>query len=245
MKILLIVLLLFTTVSLQAEDYKKLAKNPKNPIAVLETTQGDIIIELYKENAPETVKNFIDLAIGEKEYYNYKNRKKEKGKFYNGIIFHRVIPNFMIQAGDPTGTGSGGPGYKFNDEINADSLGLDKLKVKDADFVTRMYPPHIIQKYLNKSVKELYESLGYKYITNVKSVAPRKGSVAMANAGPDSNGSQFFINEVDTPWLDGKHTVFGHVIKGSDIVSKIANTKANESNKPLKDVKIKRIRIIE
>lgn len=228
-KIILISLLLSTTI-FHADAKKIKAKKSKNPIAILDTTMGEIKIELLKNSAPLTVKNFIELATG---------KKGERGKFYDGIIFHRVIPNFMIQTGDPTGTGSGGPGYKFADEINADSLGLNKIKVKDSKFAARVHP-----KFSNKSVKELYESQGYHYITTIKSKPARKGSVAMANSGPDSNGSQFFINEVDTPWLDGKHTVFGKVIKGMDVVKKIANVKQGPNNKPIKPIKIKNVKII-
>ncbi len=228
-KIILISLLLVTSI-FHADAKKIKAKKSKNPIAILDTTMGEIKIELLKNSAPLTVKNFIELATG---------KKGERGKFYDGIIFHRVIPNFMIQTGDPTGTGRGGPGYKFADEINADSLGLNKIKVKDSKVASRVHP-----KFSNKSVKELYESQGYHYITTVKSKSARKGSVAMANSGPDSNGSQFFINEVDTPWLDGKHTVFGKVIKGMDVVKKIGNVKTGPNNKPLKPVKIKHVKII-
>ncbi len=216
----------------------------KNPEAILITTMGKIYIELYPANAPITVKNFIDLATGKKKYYDYKKRKWIKGKFYDGLIFHRVIPDFMIQTGDPTGTGRGGPGYKFKDEINANSLGLNKILVKNDPYVIRMYPSYLLKPFLNKSVKDFYEYLGYHYITTVKSIPPRKGSVAMANAGPDTNGSQFFINEVDTPWLDGKHTVFGKVIKGFDVVKKIAHVKTDAHNKPLKPIIIKHVKII-
>ncbi len=236
-KIFLFFLLLFPVV-LSAGFVKKVKSDP---VAVIKTTMGNIYVELYEKNAPKTVANFIGLATGKKEYYDYKSGKRIKGKFYDGIIFHRVIPNFMIQTGDPTGTGRGGPGYMFKDEINADSLGLNKLKVRNANFLFQMYPQYMLQKFINKSVKEFYEAQGYHYIKNVKSIPPRKGCVAMANAGPDTNGSQFFINEVDTPWLDGKHTVFGKVIKGFDVVKKIARVKTDRNNKPLKPVVIKHI----
>ena len=124
--------------------------------AVIETTLGSIEFELLDDAAPKTVENFVTLA--------------NKG-FYSNVIFHRVVPGFVIQGGDPTGTGTGGPGYKFEDEP---------------------------------------VTMGYA-----------RGTVAMANAGPNTNGSQFFITHVATPWLDGKHSVFGKVIKGQDVVNSI------------------------
>ncbi|NLF26028.1 MAG: peptidylprolyl isomerase [Deltaproteobacteria bacterium] len=124
----------------------------------LETSKGNIQIELYADKTPKTVANFVNLA--------------ERG-YYNGLSFHRVIPDFMIQGGDPTGTGSGGPGYQFGDEI----------------------------------------------VPSLKHDGP--GVLSMANAGPGTNGSQFFITHVATPWLDGKHTVFGRVTSGQDVVNKI------------------------
>src|SRR3990167_3915934 len=128
-----------------------------NPRAVIETSKGTIVVELYADKAPKTVENFVTLA--------------KKG-FYNGIIFHRVIPGFMIQTGDPTGTGMGGPGYKFADEFSPD---------------------------LRHS---------------------KAGIFSMANSGPNTNGSQFFITEAATPWLDGKHSVFGQVSKGMEEIGR-------------------------
>ena len=127
--------------------------------AVIKTNKGDIEVELYASKTPVTVGNFLNLA---------------KRGYYNGIAFHRVIPDFMVQGGDPTGTGSGGPGYRFEDECRAD----------------------------------------------LKHTGP--GTLSMANAGPGTNGSQFFITHVKTDWLDGKHTVFGKVTKGQDVVDSIA-----------------------
>jgi len=155
------------------EEVKTVSETPVDKeegiFAEIVTTKGSIFIELAFEKVPMTVANFVGLAEGVIE-----NNSKEIGTpYYDGIIFHRVIPNFMIQGGDPTGTGMGGPGYKFRDEIDP-SLRHD-----------------------------------------------RAGVLSMANAGPSTNGSQFFITHNETPWLDGKHTVFGYVTKGQNIVDAI------------------------
>jgi cyclophilin family peptidyl-prolyl cis-trans isomerase len=142
--------------------------------ATMQTNQGTVELELFDDDAPKTVGNFKKLA--------------EDG-FYDGIIFHRVIPDFMIQGGDPTGTGSGGPGYQFEDEFNANKV--------------------------------------------------ERGALAMANAGPDTNGSQFFIVTADAcPWLDGKHTVFGRVTSGMDVVDAISNVDTGPGDKPRDEVRI-------
>jgi peptidyl-prolyl cis-trans isomerase B (cyclophilin B) len=154
-----------------------------NQPAIIETTKGEIKLELYPEAAPKTVANFIDLT--------------SKG-FYNGLEFHRVVPGFVIQGGDPKGDGTGGPGYTFEDEINPKSLGLSEATIKS------------------------YEAQGYKYNYSLNSYKMEVGVLAMANSGPNTNGSQFFIvTEQDQPHLDGKHTVFGRVVEGMDVVRKI------------------------
>src|SRR5512136_2228777 len=147
----------------------------KNPEAIFHTTAGDMKCQLFPDKAPKAVANFIGLATGKKDWTNPATGQTEHGKpLYDGVIFHRVIPEFMIQGGDPLGTGTGGPGYRFADEIGPD----------------------------NKFSKA--------------------GLLAMANAGPNTNGSQFFITEVPTPHLDRGHTIFGEVVKGGDLVAKIA-----------------------
>jgi cyclophilin family peptidyl-prolyl cis-trans isomerase len=210
--------------------------------AVLETNKGALVLELFDEDAPKTVQNFIDLAQGEKEVSGA-DAPKEKKPFYNGLNFHRVIPNFMIQGGCPRGDGTGGPGYKFEDEINAVSLGLDKVKVKDAPYYGRYLQKAVIssmgiksQEELEQRITEAEENLkkasewsvlevlhrnGYSYNEVLKSHRALKGSLAMANSGPNTNGSQFFINQVDTPHLDGLHTVFGQLVGGEDVFNKI------------------------
>jgi len=152
------------------------------PRATIETSKGRIVIELHADKTPTTVENFIKLAT--------------QG-FYNGIIFHRVIPGFMIQTGDPTGTGRGGPGYTFADEM----------------------------------VPELRHD--------------GSGVVSMANAGPNTNGSQFFITLAATPWLDGKHTVFGRVIEGQQVVEQIVAVPRGADDKPLQPVVMEQVTIQE
>ncbi len=165
--------------------------------AIFETSLGDIKIKLYHKEVPKTVANFVDLAEGTKEFTDSLSKKKVKRPFYDGLIFHRVIPDFMIQGGDPTGTGMGGPGYQFEDEFNS-ALKHD-----------------------------------------------RPGILSMANSGPNTNGSQFFITEIATPWLDNHHSVFGEVIEGMDIVKKMARVERDQSDKPQEDVVLKKVKIIK
>jgi peptidyl-prolyl cis-trans isomerase A (cyclophilin A) len=173
--------------------YTKSLKGSGNSIiATIDTSQGTLHCTLFAERAPVAVANFIGLATGQKPWVDPKTQKVVRGKpFYDGLVFHRVIPNFMIQGGDPLGVGTGGPGYQFSDEVHRD-------------------------------------------IRNVP------GSMAMANAGPGTNGSQFFINEVRSAHLDGRHTVFGQC-KELDIVTKIANVPRDSNDKPNAAVVIRRI----
>ena len=163
--------------------------------AIFHTSKGNITCILFEKEAPKTVANFEGLANGTKEWTDPKTGKKVKKRFYDGLIFHRVIPKFMIQSGDPEGTGRGGPGYKFEDEFHPD-LKFD-----------------------------------------------RPGRLAMANAGPNTNGSQFFITHVPTTWLNNKHTIFGQVIEGQDVVDNIGKVEKDRRNKPLEDVVIKKLEI--
>ena len=147
--------------------------------AKLHTSMGEIAVELFDDDAPKTVANFKKLAADD---------------FYNGVVFHRVIPDFMVQGGDPTGTGSGGPGYTFEDEFNENKV--------------------------------------------------ERGALAMANSGPNTNGSQFFIVTADAcPWLDGKHTVFGRVTDGMNTVDSISNVDRDARDKPHDDITIERVEL--
>jgi cyclophilin family peptidyl-prolyl cis-trans isomerase len=245
-------------------------KQNENPVYVIQTTLGDIEVELFQSEAPKTVANFIGLAEGTKEFEDSKTGEKVKRPYYDGLVFHRVIQNFMIQGGCPLGNGRGGPGYTFADEINAKALGLDKIKAFDSqkgphrflmirskeEFQRNLLVPLFksmniksqeeldqrkkeVDARLDKlTLKEAYENMGYVYSKKGSKHPPVRGSLAMANAGPNTNGSQFFINLVDTDWLTGKHTVFGKVVKGMDVVDKIGAVKVDSGQKPVKDVKI-------
>lgn len=175
--VVIIVLLVFTGIKIFNLKEETMA----NRNAIIKTNMGDIKLELFEDKAPITTANFIELA--------------EKG-FYNGIIFHRVIPDFMVQTGDPNGTGTGGPGYKIKDEFHPD-LKHDK-----------------------------------------------PGILSMANAGPNTGGSQFFITTVPTPWLDNHHAIFGQVIEGQDVVNKISMAQRDRNDKPLTEIVMEEV-IIE
>lgn len=167
------------------------------------TLAGGGVIEavLFEDNAPNTVANFIELTA--KHYYD-------------GLTFHRVIENFMVQGGDPTGTGSGGPGYRIADEVNAETLGLDKITAKE--LTEKLGGKAPAEEVAKMTLKAIYEKQGYKFRADLKSRKMTRGTLAMANFGPDTGSSQFFITHVDCPWLDGKHTVFGLVTKGMEFV---------------------------
>jgi peptidyl-prolyl cis-trans isomerase A (cyclophilin A) len=164
--------------------------------AIFTTSEGKITVRLFESEAPITVKNFIELAEGAKEWSHPATRAKSKDKLYNGTIFHRVIPDFMIQGGDPAGNGMGGPGYRFEDETKGSPHRFDK-----------------------------------------------PGKLAMANSGPNTNGSQFFITVAPTDWLTGKHTIFGEVVEGQDIVVAISKVPRNPQDKPHKPVVLESVMI--
>ena len=249
-------------------------EKPTNPVLLMKTNFGDLYIEMFPEEAPKTVANFMDLATGKRAFVDHQTKAKVKRPFYDGLKFHRVIKEFMLQGGDPRGNGTGGPGYNFEDEINAESLGLHKLKaIKDGrphaflpirnqnDFQRTLVSPLFqkmgirsqadldkrreeVKKRLNNlTLKDAYENMGYRFNEKLTSRPPQKGALAMANSGPNTNGSQFFINLIDTPWLTGKHTVFGKVVKGMDVVEKIGETPVGAGSVPQKEVKIISIRL--
>jgi peptidyl-prolyl cis-trans isomerase A (cyclophilin A) len=163
--------------------------------ATFETSQGNIVVRLLEKEAPKTVENFVGLAEGTKEFTNEKTGKKEKRRFYDGLIFHRVIPQFMIQGGCPHGTGIGGPGYKFADEFH-----------------------HALKH-------------------------SKPGKLSMANSGPNTNGSQFFITVAATPWLDNKHSIFGEVVEGQDVADKISKVPRDSNDRPRTPVTLQKVSI--
>jgi peptidyl-prolyl cis-trans isomerase A (cyclophilin A) len=163
--------------------------------ATFDTSEGKFKVRLYDDKAPKTVANFTGLAEGTKEWTDPKSGQKVKRPFYDGLIFHRVIPDFMLQGGCPLGDGRGGPGYKFEDEFGP-GLRHDK-----------------------------------------------PGLLSMANSGPSTNGSQFFVTLVPTPWLDNKHAIFGEVVEGIDIVNKIGKLPTGRNDRPAKDVVIHSVKI--
>src|SRR5216683_91826 len=160
--------------------------------ATLRTIQGQVVIRLFPDHAPKTVRNFVELAEGGRQWTDPRTGRTTTDRLYDGTVFHRVIPDFMIQGGDPLGSGRGGPGYKFADEIHPD-LAFDR--------------PYLL---------------------------------AMANAGPGTNGSQFFVTVTPTPWLNGKHTIFGEVTEGQDIADAISKVPAI-GDRPNVDVVLKEV----
>ncbi|MBU2590460.1 MAG: peptidylprolyl isomerase [Nitrospinae bacterium] len=273
--LVLITILIFSTSGLAMAENKKIkTEKAGNPVLLMKTNMGDIYIELFPKEAPKTVANFIGLAEGELEFEDSKTKKKVKRPFYDGLTLHRVIDQFMIQGGCPLANGMGGPGYTFEDEINADSLGLNKEPALDdvgrthaslmvrsqEDFDMTVIQPLLVNMGITSNeevqerreeidarlremtLKDVYINQGYIYDSKLTSRPPTKGVIAMANSGPNSNGSQFFINLIDTPWLAGKHTVFGKVVKGMDVVEKIGKVKVDAGSRPLKQVKIESVR---
>lgn len=194
-----LVALLILLIGNHSEAKDQITKNKKkektNMIAVFNTNLGSFKVKLFHDKAPKTVENFVGLAEGTKEWTHPQTGKKEKKPFYDGIIFHRVIPNFMIQSGDPMGVGIGGPGYQFADEFHS----------------------------------ELKHN--------------KPGILSMANAGPNTNGSQFFITVAVTSHLDNRHSVFGEVIEGMDIVNTISKVKTDRGDKPTEPVVIQSLKI--
>jgi len=164
-------------------------------IATLVTSMGKIRVRLFPDTAPKTVENFVGLATGSRPWRDPSTGKERTDALYDGTVFHRVIPEFMIQGGDPQGTGMGGPGYKFEDEVS-----------------------------------------GGPSFT-------KPGYLAMANSGPGTNGSQFFITEAPTPWLTGKHTIFGEVVEGMEVVNAIARAPRDGRDRPKTEITLERVEV--
>jgi peptidyl-prolyl cis-trans isomerase A (cyclophilin A) len=164
--------------------------------ATFTTSMGTFRVSLLPGHAPKTVDNFVSLATGRREWRDPRDGQTRQEPLYDGTIFHRVIPDFMIQGGDPEGSGRGGPGYTFADECPPDGPRFD-----------------------------------------------RPGLLAMANAGPNTNGSQFFVTVAPTPWLTGKHTIFGEVTEGMDVVEAISTTPTGPQDRPRTDVVVERVEI--
>jgi peptidyl-prolyl cis-trans isomerase A (cyclophilin A) len=165
-------------------------------VATFVTSLGSFTVTLMPEHAPKTVANFVDLATGAREWKDPRDGQMKSDALYSGTIFHRVIDGFMIQGGDPAGTGMGGPGYRFEDECPPDGPTFNQI-----------------------------------------------GRLAMANSGPGTNGSQFFVTVAETPWLNGRHTIFGQVTDGYDVVEKIATAPTGAQDKPKDDIVVERIEI--
>ncbi len=163
--------------------------------AIFETSQGNIVVRLLEKEAPKTVANFVGLAEGTREFTDVATGQKVKRNFYDGLTFHRVIPQFMIQGGCPRGTGTGDPGYKFADEFHP-------------------------------SLKHA-----------------KAGKLSMANSGPNTNGSQFFITVAATPWLDNRHTIFGEVVEGQDVADKISNAPRDSNDRPRTPITLQKVKI--
>jgi peptidyl-prolyl cis-trans isomerase A (cyclophilin A) len=166
-----------------------------NMTATLRTSLGPIVVRLFPDHAPKTVRNFTELAEGRREWTDPRTGARTTGRLYDGTVFHRVIDGFMIQGGDPLGTGFGGPGYQFGDEFHPD-LSFNR--------------PYLL---------------------------------AMANAGPGTNGSQFFITTAPTPHLNRKHTIFGEVIEGTDVIDRISKVKTGRADRPVEDVILESVEI--
>jgi len=168
------------------------------PTATFVTSQGSFTVTLMPEHAPKTVDNFVGLATGAKDWVDPRDGATKRDALYPGTVFHRVIEGFMIQGGDPTGTGTGGPGYTFEDECPSDGPTFNQV-----------------------------------------------GRLAMANAGPNTNGCQFFVTVAETPWLNGRHTIFGQVTEGYDVVEGLGKVATGAMDKPVDDITIERIDIVD
>ncbi len=267
------------------DEHPKSASDKRNPsdayeprekglYAVFHTNKGEFTVRFFEDLAPKTVENFVGLAAGTKKWLDPASKDWVKRPFYNGLIFHRVIKDFMIQGGDPLGNGTGGPGYKFEDECFTQGPELTGA-IKDRQTAVQVWNTIIVpyaQKYNgdvpDPDIKKIIETAVKKQSVDeligktVEYVKTRTGTtqavyglklvhavdygcLCMANSGPNTNGSQFFIvtKQDGCPWLNGKHTVFGKVVHGMEVVHSIENLPTGAGDKPLADVVIDKIEI--
>ena len=248
------------------------AKKEEQLQATIKTNKGDIVVKLFEEQTPNTVANFVGLADGTRLLKERQNPKEAK-PFYDGLTFHRVIKDFMIQGGCPNGNGTGGPGYTFPDETYTETTLAGPIENDEQAeaVVKQVILPHLRQHnqkspvaLISSLVDQLKQGKGYgplkshtieevaKAAGHTKPVIQREvirhvayGTLCMANAGPDTNGSQFFIvtREEGAPWLDGKHTVFGQVISGMEVALAIQNVETSGADTPVDPVVIETVRV--
>lgn len=289
-----------------ASEFSITRENFNNPLVLIDTNMGEIVVELFPEEAPQTVANFLGLAEGTKAFtdpyaleantapeintFSGSDPTLNSGlnldsevdtqvmrPFFDGLVFHRVIDGFMIQTGSPTGLADGDPGYVFRNEINGRNLGLDKILAIDENGVPHPYLGVSNQRELQQrvlaplyremgitsneqlqervdevyttihslTVLEVNQKLGYEYNERYLSRMPLAGVLVMANAGPHTNGSQFFITLVDTPWLTGKFTVFGKVRVGMDVAERIGKVRVDAEDRPVQHIIIKSVRRLQ
>jgi cyclophilin family peptidyl-prolyl cis-trans isomerase len=266
-----------TTITLNGRNQLIDMEDLRNPLVIFQTTRGDFVAELFPSEAPQTVANFMALAAGSKAFVDTRSGNEVMRPFYDGLVFHRVINNFLIQGGSPDGTATGSPGFSIPDEINAVSLGLDLMPVLDPqgypnpilgirnqeDFQQRVLLPlyralgidnqaaieariaQVDERLRAMSVKDLYELQGYRYMQSSLSRAPLRGMLVMAGGGSEGNGSQFFVTLSDAPWLTGRHTVFGRIRAGMEVVDTIGRIPVGADNRPLDPVSILLVRPLQ
>ncbi len=237
-------------------------EDPANPLILLSTSTGDIYIELLPNEAPNNVENFLALAQGEVEFIDPNSNARFQPRYFDGMQFHRVVPDFVIQAGSPFFNPLGPPNVLIDDEINANSLGLDRLQVMDelgnfnpilnigseeefhevlikplfarlnieteAEMRERQY--EVLEILQGLTVKQAYENQGFRYSESASTRGITRGVMALANAGPNQNGPEFFIALQDSPWLNGKHTVIGRIVEGIETADAIGNSEVDPLN---------------
>jgi peptidyl-prolyl cis-trans isomerase A (cyclophilin A) len=247
-----------------------------NPMVVIDTNRGSMLFELFPKEAPQIVANFLGLADGSKAWVDPLTATEVQRPFYDGLAFHRVVKDALIQGGSPTPDGQGYPGFFLPDEINAASLGLDRMSVLDQsgepnpvlgirdqeDFQEGLLKPlydslgirstaqletrvsEVDQKLRALTVQQLFELRGYHYRGDLVSRAPVRGVIAMASTAPDQNGSQFFITLADADWLLGRHTVFGKIRAGLEVLDTIGRANVDAADRPQPEITIMSVRTL-